>query len=60
MNDDETGTTYGADYGWSKQENGTYTKSMIIYYKNGKNDYVVLEENVSEKEYFKRKLDGTA
>lgn len=60
MNDNELDTIYGGDYGWSKQPNGTYTKSLTIYYKHGRQLHQIIEENISEKEYFKRKLDGTA
>ncbi len=60
MNDNNVGTTLSGNWGWEKQDDGTYTKSLTIYYKHGRNLHQIIEENVSEKEYFKRKLDGTA
>lgn len=60
MNDGNLDTTMGGNWGWEKQSDGTYTKSLTIYYKHGKQLQQIIEENVSEKEYFKRKLDGTA
>lgn len=59
-NDDLSDTTYGGAFGWEKQSDGTYTKSLTIYYKRGRPMQQIIEENVSEKEYFKRKLNGTA
>lgn len=44
---------------WHKVKNGTYTKYMRIHYRDGRVDQHILESNVTEKEYFKRKLDGT-
>ena len=61
MNDDNLDdTTFSGAYGWEKQSDGTYTKSLTIYYKRGRPLRQIMEENISEKEYFKRKLNGTA
>ena len=59
-NDNLRDTTFGGFFEWSQQSNGTYTKSMTIYYRHGRHVSQIIEENVSEKEYFMRKLDGTA
>ncbi|MCK5603883.1 hypothetical protein KAR91_18495 [Candidatus Pacearchaeota archaeon] len=48
-----------SDYVWTKQTNGMYTKAWPVYYKvYGETILHTLEENVSEKEYFLRKLSG--
>ena len=60
MNENHTETTLGGMASWIKHTDGSYTKIMTVYYKHGKIDFQILEENVSEKDYFKRKLDGTA
>ena len=61
MNDDDNESiTYGENYIWYKEANGTYTRTVSIYYKNGRQDNHIMESNVSEKEYFLRRLDGTA
>lgn len=61
MNDDDkVDTLYGGQYVWNKEPNGTYTCTLSIYYKNGRCDNHIMEDGVSEKEYFRRKLDGTA
>ena len=61
MNDndweDETILTGGGD--WRKEADGTWTKSMNIHYRNGRVDTHLMESGVTEKEYFKRRLDGT-
>jgi hypothetical protein len=42
---------------WHKEDDGTYSKYAIIYLKNNTMRNVsVYESNVTEKEYFKRKL----
>ena len=60
MNNNNPGPIINSGWCWTKQMDGTYTKSLTIYYKHGRNLHQVVEENVSENEYFKRKLDGTA
>ena len=61
MNDDdwkdETILSGGGE--WLKESDGTYTKYMSISYKNGRVDRHTMESDVTEKEYFKRRLDGT-
>lgn len=60
MNDDwEDETLLGGGGEWLKESDGTYTKYMCIHYKNGRTDRHTMESDVSEKEYFKRRLDGT-
>lgn len=44
---------------FSKEKNGTYTCVINVEYKDGTIAYEVVEERVSEKDYFKRRLDGT-
>lgn len=62
MNDedwqDETILSGGAE--WRKEENNTYTKYMTISYKNGRSDIHLMESGVTEKEFFRRRLDGSA
>lgn len=59
--DDELfGTTYGGNYVWSRSNNGSYTQILRVYYKNGKYTDTIIREHISEQEYFKCKLDGTA
>ena len=60
MNDEDESTTYGGHDIWNKESNGTYTRTLSIYYKNGRSDNHIMETGVSEKEYFRRRLDGTA
>lgn len=60
MNDNDLNTVYEGYFEWSQQIDGTYTKSLTIYYRYGRHQQQIIEENISEKEYFKRKLDGTA
>ncbi len=45
---------------WHKEDDGTYTKVWTSFSKTGKYNYKIIEENVNEKNYFKRLLDGTA
>lgn len=61
MNDRiEYGTVLKENNGeWLKELNGTYTRYLCIYYRNGRVDKHVVESCVSEKEYFRRKLNGT-
>jgi len=62
MNDDdwkdETILSGGGE--WSKEENGSYTKYMRIHYRDGRVDQHIMESGVTEKEYFRRRLDGSA
>lgn len=60
MNDEDFGTTYGGNYVWERRENGMYTQTLRVYYKNGRYTDTILREDITEKEYFKFKLDGTA
>ncbi len=47
------------NYVWTRQIDGTYIKARTVYYQvYGKNIRHILEENVSEKDYFLRKLSG--
>ena len=46
-------------YEWRKEANNTYTRTMSIYYRH-RTDTHILETNITEKEYFRRRLDGTA
>ena len=59
MNDDWMNETvlYGG-YSWQKEDDGTYTKILSCTFKDGTKLYQVIEENVSEKDYFMRKLQG--
>ena len=61
MNDDdwqdETILSGGGE--WLKENDGTYTKYMSISYKNGRVNRHIMESGVTEKEFFKRRLDGT-
>lgn len=47
-------------YSWHEEADGTYTYVLNVEYKDGTIAYEVIEENISGKEYFKRKLDGSA
>lgn len=62
MNDDdwkdETILTGGGE--WCKEKDGLYTKYMSISYRNGRVDRHIMESGVTEKEYFQRRLDGSA
>lgn len=61
MNNDEEGEILDKGrYVWNEESNGTYTKTVSIYYRHGRMDTHILEEGISQKEYFRRKLDGTA
>ena len=57
---DEFGTTYGGNYVWSQKHDGFYTQTLRVYYKNGKYTDTIIREDITEQEYFKFKLDGTA
>ena len=45
---------------WLKEEDGSYTKYMRIHYRDGRVDQHIMESGVTEKEYFQRRLDGSA
>lgn len=53
-------TTLGGSISWHKEDDGTYIKVLTSLSKSGKYNYKVIEQNVNEKDYFKRRLDGTA
>jgi hypothetical protein len=55
--EDETILSGGGE--WLKESDGTYTKYMSISYKNGRVDRHRMESGITEKEFFKRRLDGT-
>lgn len=57
MNDE---TEYTDCYIWERNENNTYTQLLRISMKDGRSMDTIIRENVSEKEYFLYKLDGTA
>ena len=62
MNDDdwEDETILGGGGEWLKENDGSYTKYMSIQYKNGRVDRHLMESGVTEKEFFQRRLDGSA
>lgn len=58
MNDDkENKTTLSGE--WVLEEDGLYYKYISIHYRHGRVDRHIMESSVTEKEYFKRRLDGT-
>jgi len=61
MNDDdwENKTILHGGGEWLKEKDGLYTKYMNIHYKDGRVDRHIMESGVTEKEYFKKKLDGS-
>lgn len=44
---------------WVREDDGTYTKMKMIYGKDMSIDWEILESDISEKEFFKRKLAKT-
>jgi len=44
---------------WLKEKDGSYTKYMSVHYRDGRVDRHIMESGVTEKEYFKKKLDGS-
>lgn len=61
MNDEDWGDESILSGGgeWLKEHNGTYSKYMSIHYRDGRVDRHIMETGVTEKEFFKRRLDGT-
>lgn len=45
---------------WHKEDDETYTKVWTSFSNTGHYNYKIIEENVDEKDYFKRLLAGTA
>lgn len=56
-NDTEDKTTLSGE--WVLENDGLWSKYISIHYRHGRVDRHTLESNVTEKEYFKRRLDGT-
>jgi len=59
MEDQKDGTLLGGGSEWLKEDDSTYTKYMCIHYRDGRIDRHIMESGLSEKEYFKRRLDGS-
>lgn len=60
MNPDNLNKTIiGGNLSWRRENNGTYTQSITFIYKDGERDEDIIRNNISEKEYFIRSLEGT-
>lgn len=60
MNDDNLKDETTLSGEWVLEEDGLWSKYICIHHRHGRVDRHTLESNVTEKEYFRRKLDGTA
>ncbi len=60
MNPDNLNKTIiGGHLKWRREDDGTYTQAVTFLYKDGERDEDIIRQNISEKEYFIRSLDGT-